>query len=192
MQLRMMHYYDLDSALNTLREGGNLLLPTDTIWSIACKATDERAVQKMEQTKERSGPKPCIVLVDSLEMLKRCVTHVHPRIETLLHFHQRPLTVLYKPRPIFPTRILGTDGTVAIRVVQDESCKALIQSFGHPLAVTAAKFPQEPLPYYFSDISILIKERVDFVFDLPSEKPLDQRSVIARLSERGELEFLRE
>ena len=40
----MVHNYDLDSALETLRQGGLLLYPTDTVWSIGCDATNPRAI----------------------------------------------------------------------------------------------------------------------------------------------------
>lgn len=192
MQLRMMHYYDLDSALQTLHGGGNILFPTDTIWGIGCNACDEKAVQKVRKIKQRESSKPFIVLVDSMEMLKKHVAHVHPRIETLLHYHRRPLTVVYERARNLAQNVPAEDGSVAVRITQDESCRKLIQSFGKPIIATAAKYANEELPSSFSAINLMIKEEVDYILDVPTKKQLDAPSVIVKLSRKGELEFVRE
>ena len=192
MQLRMMHYYELDSALNTLQRGGNILFPTDTVWGIGCNACDETAVRKVQKIKQRDNAKPFIVLVDSMEMLKKYVVHVQPRIETLLHYHRRPITVIYEQAKHLAQSVLATDGSVAIRITQDEACKKLIQSFGKPIIATAAKYACEELPSTFSEINLLLKEQVDLVFDTSTTQSLDAPSVIVKLSRKGELEFVRE
>ena len=56
--------------LNTLRQGGVILYPTDTIWGIGCDATNETAVNRISEIKNRQPEKGYVLLVDSLEMLK--------------------------------------------------------------------------------------------------------------------------
>ncbi|MBP7274339.1 MAG: Sua5/YciO/YrdC/YwlC family protein, partial [Saprospiraceae bacterium] len=82
-------------ALSVLESGGVILYPTDTIWGIGCDATNPEAVEKIYTIKHRPAAKGLIVMVDSIDMLKKYVHLVHPRIETLLSVHLQPLTIIY-------------------------------------------------------------------------------------------------
>ena len=55
---------DLYQALDTLKSGGIILYPTDTVWGIGCDATNPQAVSRIYQLKRRSDSKSMIVLVD--------------------------------------------------------------------------------------------------------------------------------
>lgn len=189
----MVQSYDLDNALETLRNGGLILYPTDTVWSIGCDATNPRAVGRIRQLKNTKGALGLEILVNSLGMLRRYVAHLHPRIETLLIYHLRPLTVLYDKGRNLPNGILSDGGQVAIRLVQDEYCRELIARLGRPLAATEADLRHGYYPDNFGAISSDVIERVDYVArHRRSDKGRTQPSVVARLSVKDELEFLRE
>lgn len=48
---------DIRTAVQTLREGGIILYPTDTIWGIGCDASNEEAVKRIFQLKRREDSK---------------------------------------------------------------------------------------------------------------------------------------
>ena len=50
----MVQNYDLEGALTTLRKGGLILYPTDTIWSIGCDATNAFAIETGVKPKKGS------------------------------------------------------------------------------------------------------------------------------------------
>ena len=62
---------DLKNALTILQQGGVILYPTDTIWGLGCDATNEEAVRRIFQIKQRSDSKALILLIDSLANLRR-------------------------------------------------------------------------------------------------------------------------
>ena len=189
----MVQNYDLDNALETLRTGGLILYPTDTVWSIGCDATNPRAIGRVRQLKNTNDALGLEILVSSLDMLRRYVVHLHPRIETLLIYHLRPLTVLYEQGRNLPNSILSEDGQVAIRLVQDEYCRQLISLFGKPLVATAADLREGYYPDNFGAVSSDVIERVDYVsHHRRNDKARAKPSVVARLSYKDELEFLRE
>lgn len=189
----MVQDYDLKSAISTLHNGGLILYPTDTLWSLGCDATNPRSVERVYRLKRTHISYPAEVLVSSLEMLKDYVAHLHPRIETLLIYHLRPLTVLYQEARNLPPSLLGSDGSVAIRLVQDEYCMELIDAFGRPLMATPASIIDAPFPSTFGAISSEIIQGVDYVVKhRQKEKMHGEPSVMVRLSERDELVFLRE
>lgn len=189
----MVQNYDLEGALTTLRKGGLILYPTDTIWSIGCDATNAFAIEKVLQLKRGASGHGIEILVDSVQMLKSYVRHLHPRIETLLTYHVRPLTVLFDNPHNVPQNALDEDGYMAIRMAQDDYCRSLIAAFGKPLVASYANVANQPIPSNFGAISSEIIQGVDHVSKYRQHEKITGRpSVMVRLSERDELLFLRE
>lgn len=182
----------IDQAVLTLREGGVLLYPADTIWGIGCDATNKEAVKKVYEIKGRSYNKPLIVLVASVEQLYEVVSGVHPRIDTLLYFHERPLTVIYPGAKESYQHLAAEDGSLGVRVVKAGFCHELLESFGQPLVSTSANISGTPSPTKFGTISSEIISQVDLALPAFTEKEMTgTASVIARYDANGELDFIR-
>ncbi len=179
--------------VNGILDGDIFLFPTDTIWSIGCDATNPVAMQRIYNLKRRVPSKPYILLVSSIEMIKEYVHQVHPRIETLLLHHTRPLTVVYPNATNLPPSCMTTDGSVAIRVVQNDFCRQLIDAVGRPLVATSASISGQPFPRNFGEISSEILRGMDQVVKLrQDEKQLHAPSVMITMDQKGEIVFLRE
>ncbi|MBL7776177.1 MAG: Sua5/YciO/YrdC/YwlC family protein, partial [Saprospiraceae bacterium] len=116
---------DISEIVNLLKNGGLICYPTDTIWGIGCDATNEAAIDRLSDLRGGRPENGYIILVDSLEMLKRFVSKIHPRIETLLAYHQRPLSVIYDQAMGLPDSLRAPNGSVAIRIAKDEFCQEL-------------------------------------------------------------------
>lgn len=183
----------LEDALDVLESGGLILYPTDTIWAIGCDATQAAAVQRIYELKQRSADQPFISLVGSMQMLRKFVPNLHPRLETLLHYHFRPLTLVYDQVEGLPAQSRAHDGSVAFRIPQDNFCRELVNRFGKPIIATAAHVQHERVPQHFGEISSTILAGVDLVVKYrQKERYIGEPSVIAKLSVREELEFIRE
>lgn len=180
--------YLVDGILN----GDTFLFPTDTIWGIGCDATNSMAVQRIYNLKRRVPEKPYVLLVSSIEMIKNYVHQIHPRIETLLLHHSRPLSVVYPNAINLPPISVAHDGSVAIRVVKDKFCQQLINAVGRPLVATSANISNQPFPGNFGEISSEILSGVDQVVKLrQDEKSINNPSVMITLDKQGEVIFLR-
>ena len=180
--------------LAVLRRGGVILYPTDTIWAIGCDATNPDAVQRIMDIKTQKPENGYILLVDSVEMLKKHVGTVHPRVQTLLAYHTRPLTMVYDEARDVAANAHAADGSVAIRIVQDAFCRELIRQFGKPIIKSSANISGEKYPTHYGEITSDILEQVDMVVRLKQDvKTPSEHSIIARFNENGEeLSFLRE
>ncbi|MEP6647625.1 MAG: L-threonylcarbamoyladenylate synthase [Saprospiraceae bacterium] len=182
----------IDQAIFVLEHDGVILYPADTIWGIGCDALAEKAISKVYDIKGRETQKPLIVLVSSLEQLYDVVTSVHPRIDTLLHFHERPLTVIYPRAKNEYMHLAAKDGSLGVRIVKSGFCHELITAYQRPLVSTSANRSGEPSPTKFGSISSQIISLVDFAVPAFAEKDITGTpSVIARYDENGELDFLR-
>lgn len=189
----MVQNYDAEPILTTLENGGLLLYPTDTIWAIGCDATNEEAINRVLALKQWDYSEPFVLLVSSIEMLKDYVERIHPRVETLLVFHERPLTIIYDRAKQLPKNALAMDGSVALRVTKDEFCRSLIENFGKPLVATAACIAGVPFPGHFGEISSAVIEGIDLVVKHRQlDKNMRERSVVARLYRNQEFVFIRE
>lgn len=182
----------IEHAVNVLQRGGVILYPADTIWGIGCDATDQVAINRIYDIKGREKQKPLIVLVSDLEQLYDVAATVHPRVDTLLHFHERPLTIIYPAAKSEYEHLAALDGSIAVRIVNSGCCHQLISAFGHPIISTSANVSNAESPVRFGSVSSQIISQVDYAFPAFTEKDITGRpSVIARYDENGELDFLR-
>jgi L-threonylcarbamoyladenylate synthase len=184
---------ELDHIVRVLKGGGTILYPTDTIWSIGCDATNSRAVEKIYQFKDLAKEKPLVMMVGDLTMLHHHVTEVHPRIETLIFYHQRPLTVIYEDCKNLAYNVMDGEGSAAIRVTLDPFCRELIEMLGRPLVATGATCLPQKYPRSFSEVDHRIVGQVDYVVRYKQDlRSVEYPSVIVRLSDRAELDFIRD
>lgn len=182
----------IQEAVDVLASNGVLLHATDTVWGLAANAFSPAAVEKIYTIKQRDRDKPLILLVSDLEMLKRYVPSIHPRIETLLALHERPLTVIYKHAENIPEYLLNEDDTIGIRVVQDAFSAEMIRELGYPIASTSANISGDPIPHTLGEISPTLKEKVDLIITERADEVLDgPPSVIITYNKKGKIKFLR-
>ncbi|MFZ1677398.1 MAG: L-threonylcarbamoyladenylate synthase, partial [Saprospiraceae bacterium] len=160
----------IDQAIIILKQGGVLLYPADTIWGIGCDASIQSAVEKVNDIKGRESQKPLIILVSDLEQLYSVVTSVHPRIDTLLHFHERPLTVIYPQAKKEYLHLAAKDGSLGVRLVKSGFCHDLIVAYQRPLVSTSANRSGELSPSKFGSISSQIISLVDYAVPAFTEK----------------------
>ena len=184
---------DISEIVQLLETGGLLCYPTDTVWAVGCDATNEASLERLAKLTGRKAGKGYVILVDSLQMLRRYVPEIHPRIQTLLAYHQRPITIIYKKALGLPVPVKAADGSVAIRVTQDEFCLELIRGLDKPIVSAIAAKEGEPFPQTFGGISSEILGAVDYVVKYrQDDKTPEQPSSMAYLDGSKELEFIRE
>ncbi len=154
----------IEKALETLRRGGTLLYPTDTIWGIGCDACCREAIEKIYTLKERDHNKSMLVLANK-EMLSPTLPTEARRL--LLH-SDRPTTVIV-PKEMLQMELAqnlpAKDGTVGVRVPQFDFCQALLTALGRPIVSTSANLSGRPSPNCYGAIEQAVKERVDLVLE---------------------------
>lgn len=184
---------ELATISKVLSTGGVILYPSDTIWGLGCDATNDQAIKRINKIKKRPADQPFLILVDSIEMLKRYTHKIHPKIETLLHYHERPLTLLYKqPMGVSPL-LISEEQMIAIRVVKEGFCHEMISAFGAAIVSTSANVHGERYPKGFGSISSAIIRDVDYVVRSGDEEhATGTPSVMATFNHKGDLHFIRE
>ncbi len=180
-------------AIASLKSGGVILYPSDTIWGLGCDARMDASIEKILAIKNRPENKGLILLISKIEQLSEYVEQVPEIAWDLVDFAEDPLTVIYPKGKNVSPYLLGPDGSIAIRLLKDEFCKGLVYRYQRGIVSTSANLSGEPSPQSFGDISIQIKEQVDYILENPMLKSnsMLKPSKIVKLGLGGEYTLIR-
>ncbi len=187
---------DIKNAVETMRRGGTILYPTDTVWGIGCDATNAEAVKKVYDIKQRDDSKALICLVDSDARLQRYVRQVPDvawqLIDSLKDSDARPTTLILDGAVNLAPNLIADDGSIALRITQEPFSRELCYRFQKAVVSTSANISGEPAAQNYRDIDPRIIEAVDYVcWSRRQEHQPHQPSSIIRLRENGEVEIIR-
>ena len=154
---------EVENALVVLRSGGIILYPTDTVWGLGCDATNKEAVKKIYSLKKREDNKTMIVLVGDERELMQYVAAPDLSVFDFIQQQTRPTTIIYEGALGLADNLVASDGSIAIRIVQDDFCRHLIKRLRKPIVSTSANISGAITPKTFSEISEEIKTGADHV-----------------------------
>ncbi|MBE2272644.1 MAG: threonylcarbamoyl-AMP synthase [Flavobacteriales bacterium] len=182
----------MEQIIQTLKSGGTILYPTDTIWGIGCDATNIDAIEKIFEIKKREKTKSMIILVESEKRLQDLVD-VPEMAWEIMDLSEKPVTIIYDHPKGLPKELLAEDGSIGIRLVKNDFLKKLISKLNKPLVSTSANFSGEKSPMKFLDISQEIVDAVDFVVEENQDKVSEYSgSSIIRVWSDGRVKVIRE
>lgn len=183
---------DIQKAIEVLKKGGLILYPTDTIWGIGCDATNEEAVKRVYELKQRVDSKSMLVLVDTPAVLQAYVQEVPDIAWDLIELTDKPLTIIYDGAKNLAPNLVAPDGSIGIRVTDEVFSKALCRQFRKPIVSTSANLSGEPSPSRFSKIQPVVKEGVDYIVAYrQNDRAEATPSGIVKLARDGSIQVIR-
>ena len=181
----------INKALDVLRSGGVILYPTDTIWGIGCDATNDKAVERIYQIKQRADSKSMLVLLDSVAKLDRYVSEVPDIAFDLIEMSDKPLTIIYERSRGLSPNISKNNESVGIRVTNEAFSKRLIEQFKKPIISTSANISGQASPASFPEISQEIIDAVDYVVEYRQDGQKASPSGIIMLGNDSSIKVIR-
>lgn len=183
---------DLAQALKTLKEGGVILYPTDTIWGLGCDATNSEAVSSIYRIKQRKENLSLIILVNGIQMLERYVKEIPEAASMITEASDKPLTVIYpKGRNLAPG-VCNEDGSIGIRITYDPFCAELIARFRKPVVSTSANISGNSAPSSFSEIDRQIFTSAGYVVKYrQDDRNKYSPSPVIKVSSDGTIKIIR-
>ncbi len=134
----------IEAAVQVVRDGRLLVLPTDTVYGVGADAFDHVAVAMVLAAKHRGREMPPPVLVPSPRTVDGLATGVPMYAKILMRrFWPGGLTLVLRAQPSLTWDIGETNGTVALRMPQDDIALAVLSETG-PMAVTSANLSGQP------------------------------------------------
>lgn len=192
----MTREQDIKNAVEVLRQGGVILYPTDTVWGIGCDATNQEAVKRVYDIKQRDDSKALICLVDSDARLQRYVRQVPDvawqLIDSLKESEAKPMTIILDGAVNLAPNLIAEDGSIALRITNEPFSKELCYRFQKALVSTSANISGQPAAQNYQDIAPELLEAVDYVcWSRRQEHKPHAPSSIIRLRQNGEVEIIR-
>jgi L-threonylcarbamoyladenylate synthase len=125
----------IQRAKSVLDEGGLVIVPTETVYGIACDPAVPGAMDKLIAAKGRDGDKPIARLAADGEQVKQAALNWNAGLDALAgKWWPGPLTIVLET----------SDGWTGYRVPDHAVAIELAKACGHTLALTSANLSGEP------------------------------------------------
>ena len=150
-----------------LRDGGLVVIPTETVYGLAADATDARAVARIFEAKGRPHFNPLIAHVPDIEEAQRHA-HLPPAALALAErFWPGPLTIVAPRRADSPICDLARAGleSVALRAPRHPVARAVLIAAGRPLAAPSANLSGHVSPTRAAHAAADFGDKVDLILD---------------------------
>lgn len=149
---------DIDKAVELLKKGEVVALPTETVYGLAANALNETAVSKIYQAKNRPSFNPLIIHIAKDTPLADYAQDIPQEAELLARaFWPGPLTLLLPKRSTVPDLVTAGSPRVAIRIPAHPLIQAILAQTGFPLAAPSAN----PSGYISPTSAAHVKRQLD-------------------------------
>lgn len=157
---------DVDRALDVLRAGGLVAIPTETVYGLAADASNPAAVRRIFAVKRRPVDHPLIVHIATSEQLGHWASTIPPAAAVLADAcWPGPLTLLVPRAASVIAEVTGGRETVGVRVPAHALTLELLHRFGGGLAAPSANRFGRVSPTTAAHVRADLGDEVDFVLD---------------------------
>ena len=157
---------ELKNVIDTLKNNGLVILPTETVYGIAASAFSDDACQKIFTAKGRAQDNPLIVHVCNKEMIYDIVEKPTEIEEKLIDtFMPGPFTLILNKKKIICDTVTCGGPTVGIRMPSNPIINKVIAESNTPLAAPSANVSSKPSGTIVEDIFEEFNDKVDLIVD---------------------------
>ncbi len=155
------------AAALSLREGGLVAFPTETVYGLGADATNPQAIARLYQAKGRPAFNPLIATVGDLEAAERIARFDATAIKLAKAFWPGPLTLVLPKTSDCAVADLATAGldTIAIRVPAHGVARAILRAFGGPVVAPSANLSGHVSPTTAAHVQSDLAGRIDLIVD---------------------------
>ena len=155
----------IDEVVKTLKNGGLIIYPSDTVYALGCNIFDIRAMEKLAQLKKTKLDKAQFsIICNDLSHLSEFTKPIDSATFRFLKNRvPGPFTFILEANKNLPLAYKGKK-TVGIRVPDHPIPKLIVEKLGHPIASTSIKDDDEVIEY--STDPELIAEKYDHLVDI--------------------------
>ena len=176
-----------EKAIEILKSGGIGVLPTDTVYGVVAKATNQQAVERLYALKQRERKPGTIVAASVQQLVDLGIAKEY--LAAGEKYWPASLSVVLPLKGEYEYIHQGI-GTVAVRVVADENLRRILHQTG-PLVTSSANHPGKPEATTIEEAVDYFGDSVDFYVtggNLAGRTP----STIIRVGQGGEIEMIRD
>lgn len=156
---------DVEAAVNVLKNGGVIAMPTDTLYALSASARDVEAVRRVYSIKIREQGKPLPLFVSGIDMAEELGVMNDDARELATRFWPGALTIVLGKQPGFESEALAGGSTVALRQPDNADALAILRGLGQPLTATSANRSGGADPVSAEEVRRQLEGEIDLVID---------------------------
>ena len=158
---------ELSPAVEAIRAGGLVSVPTETVYGLCANALDEKAVEELYEIKGRPEVKPLAMMVPSAEAMEKYCRNVPKSAYKLAeNYWPGPLTIVLEAKEELVPSILRAGGkTVGLRCPDHPLTLAFLRECGLPLAGPSANPSGKPSPKSAGEVRSYFDGEIAAVLD---------------------------
>ena len=181
---------ELRDVVNTLKNDGIVIFPTETVYGIGGKATSNKVVDRVYQAKQRPRAKAVNILVANVKEIEKYAV-ITSKIERKIieNFMPGPLTIILKKKDGFGDYFTAENDTIGVRIPDNKIINTILDAIDFPLIAPSANISDRPSGIRAQDIAEDFKDTVDIIIDGGDAK-LGTSSTIVKVV-NGEIQILR-
>lgn len=155
----------IETAIDCLKSGGIIAIPTDTVYGIGADPFNVDAVQKLYTLKGRPEEKPIPLVLGTVNDVENVAQNL-PRFFFYLaeKFWPGGLTIIVEAKNLLPQLTAGGN-TVGLRIPNQPLLLKILQTFGGPIAITSANLSGEPAATSPDEFGKELSPRIDYIVD---------------------------
>jgi L-threonylcarbamoyladenylate synthase len=155
------------AASETLRSGGLVAFPTETVYGLGADANNGEAVAKLYAAKGRPSFNPLIAHVTDLAAARKLAIFNKAAEQLAAAFWPGPLTLVLPRRADCPVSDLATAGldSIALRVPDHPVAHDLLAAFGGPVVAPSANRSGHVSPTTAAHVQTDLEGRIDLIVD---------------------------
>ena len=156
----------IQTAVDLLKRGGVVAIPTDTLYGLAADPLDEDAVRRIFRLKGRPAGNPIPLLLSDPEEVHKWATRIPESARRLTdRLWPGPLTLVLRRSEEVPDVVTGGGNTVGLRVPDHTVPRSISRLLGAPLTGTSANRTGSPGLSTAHAVRCELSGEVDFVVD---------------------------
>lgn len=133
----------VEQTVATLREGGLVVIPTDTLYAVACDALNPKAIEKVCRLKGINPEKTNLsILCDDISMVSDYAKFDNYAFKLMKDNTPGPFTFLFRAASSLPRAFKGRK-VVGIRIPANEAVRKIVEAMGNPLLSTSITFKDD-------------------------------------------------
>lgn len=156
----------IDQAGDILKKGGLVAFPTETVYGLGADALNEKAAEKIYAAKGRPSDNPLIVHITNMEALKKIASDIPKEAYAVAEqYWPGPLTMIFRKTENVPYGTTGGLDTVAVRMPDHETARAVIDAGGGYIAAPSANTSGRPSPTRAEHVEEDLDGKIDMIVD---------------------------
>lgn len=183
----------IDQAVEILKNGGVISFATETVYALACDASNDKAVKRLYQLKGRAENKPISILVKDLSAAKKIllINKTHEKIVD--KFMPGPLTIVAKKKvgSILSKLLNKNSDTIGFRIPDSDLSIELLKKFNGIIAATSANISNQEPAVNGLEVVKYFGKKIDLIID-SGECNYKVPSTVIAVEENNQIKIIRE